>query len=357
MYDADRIAGRIKADLQLPQNRIELSFASDNIQAVAQEIEALYAYMDYISDQHFLDTAEGDGLDRNGLLYGVSRKLATFASGEVTFEGEIGTWIERDTRVRTKDGRSFVTLEGGRIEAAGSVTVPARAEAAGKAGNVPAHAIYAADPSIVGVRRVYNAKPFTFGAERESDDAYRERLYLKIRTPATSGNKYHYLNWALAVEGVGRAKVFPLWNGPGTVKVSIIDTDMKPASAELVEKVRTIIDPDPGMGEGKAPIGAHLTVTTAKEKNIDVKATVTKKAGADLKGITAEAKKALAEHFRATAYTDARTLSYAMVVSMIYALSGVADVKELTLNGDTKTIEAGEEELFAVGEVVIDDAR
>ena len=42
----------------------------------------------------------------------------------------------------------------------------------------------------------------------------------KVSLPATSGSKYHYIQWAKEINGVGNAKCLPLWNGNGTVKLS-----------------------------------------------------------------------------------------------------------------------------------------
>lgn len=61
--------------------------------------------------------------------------------------------------------------------------------------------------------------------DQETDDELRARYYIKIQTPATSGNAYHYRLWSKEVSGVGDAKVYPLWNGNGTVKVLIIDSN------------------------------------------------------------------------------------------------------------------------------------
>ncbi|QHQ82221.1 hypothetical protein GPJ55_22980 [Bacillus subtilis] len=61
------------------------------------------------------------------------------------------------------------------------------------------------------------------GQEEEDDEALYERYLMRARREAVSANKAHYKKWAEEVEGVGRAKVFPLWNGEGTVKVVITD--------------------------------------------------------------------------------------------------------------------------------------
>ena len=53
----------------------------------------------------------------------------------------------------------------------------------------------------------------------------------KSNIPATSGNVYHYQQWALEVSGTGAAKVFPLADGPGTVTVLVVDSDKKISSS------------------------------------------------------------------------------------------------------------------------------
>ena len=64
-------------------------------------------------------------------------------------------------------------------------------------------------------------------------------------------------------------KVYPVWNGGGTVKLVIINSEYQKPSPELVDQVQTIIDPvqNQGMGLGVAPIGHVVTVEEVKEKS------------------------------------------------------------------------------------------
>ena len=52
-------------------------------------------------------------------------------------------------------------------------------------------------------------------------DVYKRQVVL--RTPATSGNVYHYVQWALEVAGVGHVKVFPRVQGVNTVSYTHLD--------------------------------------------------------------------------------------------------------------------------------------
>ena len=61
--------------------------------------------------------------------------------------------------------------------------------------------------------------------------------------------------WAREKTGVGKSKAFPLWDGPGTVKVVLLDNEMRSPTSSVVESVQQYIDPTmDGMGEGTAPV-------------------------------------------------------------------------------------------------------
>lgn len=65
--------------------------------------------------------------------------------------------------------------------------------------------------------------------------------------------------------GVGKAKAFPLWDGPGTVKVALLNNEMQTPAEAVIEAVQEYIDPtQDGMGEGAAPIGPVVTVVGQK---------------------------------------------------------------------------------------------
>ncbi|MGK5506723.1 baseplate J/gp47 family protein [Brevibacillus formosus] len=109
-------------------------------------------------------------------------------------------------------------------------TVKVEAVVAGSSGNVPANSITLFPVTLAGFTAVTNPSPTSDGFDAESDEDLLKRYYQRIRTPATSGNKAHYKNWAMEVQGVGDVRIVPLWDGVNTVKVIIIDSDKKPAS-------------------------------------------------------------------------------------------------------------------------------
>lgn len=348
---SEEIIARMKADLKNKANKIEGSFASDNIQAVGKEVGNIYARINYLNDMHYTETAEGEWLDKDGYEHGVDRKEATSATGQVTFYGQNGINIPAGTIV-SGGGRDYTTTEYVTISG-GQATSKVIAVNTGAIGNVDANVIQSFE-NLQGIERVTNLEPITGGTDEESDEDYRERILLKKRYPGTSGNQYHYLHWAMEVEGVGRAKVFPLWGGAGTVKVSILDSNQKSANEELIEKVKTHIDGDANRnGESLAPIGALLTVTTAEEVGLNIKGQISVREG------SYASPELIAEAFKdeLQIYID-REISYkqnkltvAKVIDILYSVEGVEDIEELTVNGSVDTIRIADEQILTVESV------
>ena len=106
----ETIVSRMKADLKNPPNRVEGSFAADNIQAVAKEILKYYDYINFLQDQHYAETAVGEYLDKKAGEVGVFRKKPTKATGFATFEGSPGTLIPAGFRVYS-DTFTYITKE------------------------------------------------------------------------------------------------------------------------------------------------------------------------------------------------------------------------------------------------------
>ena len=121
--------------------------------------------------------------------------------------------------------------------------------------NLPAGSTFELAEPIFGVETLTNETAFENGSDIETDEELRERFKYIIQNPRTSGNVNDYKAWALECDGVGRVKVYPLWNGNGTVKVLIIGSDNLPCSEETVAIVAEHI-------EEKRPIGATVTVDT-----------------------------------------------------------------------------------------------
>lgn len=102
-----------------------------------------------------------------------------------------------------------------------------------------------------------------------------------------------------------------------------------------------------GMGDGVAPIGAFVTVSTATDKSIDVSANILLNAGYSEESLTL-IDTAIKEYLSSIAYTSDR-LSYIALGAVIQGCEAVEFINELKINGDTKDIPIGEEEILKLG--------
>lgn len=161
------------------------------------------------------------------------------------------------------------------------------------------------------------------------------------------------MEWAQQIQGVGGARVFPLWAGPKTVKVVIVNAEHQPASPLLVSQVQQFIDPAPGLGEGQAPVGAVVTVESATGKVVDVSAKVTLAAGYALQPVI-QAFTALLEKYRKEKAFAATYISQSVIGALLLNTEGVLDYSGLKLNGGTANIPLLETEVPLFGNVVLE---
>lgn len=319
----------------------------DVTEAVGQEMDLQEKSILEVAKKLDVDNLTGDELTK--FVYqrkGVIRKAATYAAGQITVTGT-GTVTKGDL-FETPNGVQFASTE--TVDITDSGTVNVKAVQAGNVGVVGSGAITQMPVTIAGISSCTNAEPTHDGYDAESDEALIERYYIALRTPPSSGNKYSYQNWALEVEGVGAAEVFPLGHGENTVDVVIIDSEMQPASEQLVASVQRYIDPDSlGKGEGAAPMGAHCYVSAAEALNIDVTAKL-KISGTQSETETA-VKDAIKKYLASIAFTG-ENVSYAQIGNAILDTAGVIDYESLTVNSGAVNISVPDRSVAILGTVV-----
>lgn len=169
------------------------------------------------------------------------------------------------------------------LNSTAGVTIPIVAVETGSQGNLAAGAITNLDTVNVGIETVTNGDTTTSGADIEDDDSLRERILFQFEGRG-AGNQNDYRAWALAYPGVGEAYVEPVWAGPGTVLVVVMDGNGDAVATPVVDGLQAELDPTPGTGDGLAPIGVTVTVATPEIVDIEVSATVTFETGYSLDG-------------------------------------------------------------------------
>lgn len=327
----------------------------DAISGVLMKVAKLYVDIDMIAELVYIDSATGDYLDRKASEHSITRLPATCAKYYVTFDG---TTPDIGERFYT-DGLYFV------LKQDEEERYYLEAEQAG----TEANGVYSGTAAIP-VNNIQGLTSATFGeaaelgSEEESDEALRERLREKMSGPAENGNRQHYRTWCEEVDGVGRARIVPLWNGPNTVKGIIIDPNGLPAGDAVIDRVQEYIDPDEdgdgygdGLGEGVANLGAHFTAVSPDKCVINVSFNAVLTGGATQQSAEAEAKTAIAQYLKdLTLNTDDEEniiVRISAVGAIISGLPSVIDYNSLTFNGETSNIEPGNEAVAVVEEVSV----
>lgn len=324
----------------------EGGFIYDAVAPIAVELSEMYKSLDEVLKQVFAQTASGEYLEKSCAEFGIYRKTGTKAIGQVKFAGNDGTVIPTGTLIQTESGLQFQTKTDVTISS-GQAIAEIEAIEEGSNYNVPVGAITELPVQIVGVISVINEQATTGGTNEEDDASLLNRLLVKVQTPATSGNINHYKLWALEVAGVGDVKVFPLWNGAGTVKVVIIDSNKQPANSEIVNAVATHI-------EENRPIGASVTVQSASALSINITATIFRDNNYTAEQVLANVSAKITNYLKNIAFKQSY-VSYAQIGSLILDSEGVLDYSNLTVNGGTSNITIGDEQVAILGQVVLNE--
>jgi len=297
----------------------------------------------------------GDYLRFLGVLRGVWEKEATNARTTIRVEAVPGTPIPAGTiAIVPSDGTQevieFKTLERGDVDGTEVIDLQVEAVKAGTVGNVDAGTIITFAKSINGIKSVTNPEPAIGGTDLEDDESFRDRLTSSYQDTPLSGAKRDYIKWAQEVPGVGVVFVIPEWNGPGTVKVIVLDANGAPANQSLVDAVQEYIAPDGRDGGGLAPIGALATVGPPAIKEINVSYTGVLEEGADPVVVNNEFIQALQQYY--TQVGAGGIVKYNKIGAILISVNGIKDYSGLLVNNATENIQLESDEVAVSGAVV-----
>ena len=242
----------------------------------AVQAEALYWYGRWVTRQAYPQTAEGEYLDAHGNMRELTRFDETKAAGSVRFyisgNAKYDIAVPAGTVCLNAAGEGFVTTENGSIPAGSSFCdVMCEALVAGKAGNAASNTVVYMTNAPAGIEGCTNPAGFTGGADRESDEDFRERILESYKELSNGANAAWYKNTALGVTDVAAVSVVPCAEGAGTVDVIVASAKGAPDAA-LLKAVNDAF-------EGKRELGITVAVKAPTELSVNVTAEVKIKSG------------------------------------------------------------------------------
>ena len=347
-YEAilDRTLGRISTDV----DKREGSLIMNAVAPVSVEHANIYILLDSIIKNGYADTAD----IRELLVFRArERGINPYEATKATLKGKFNMEIPVGSRF-SLDELNYVSKE--LIDASeGSFYYAMECETAGTEGNKhfgDLSPIEYIDKDLEG-----SLIDLLIPAEDEEDiESLRGRYLNSFDSNPFGGNKQDYHDKVSALDGVGGVLVIPVWNGGGTVKLIITDSEYNRATPTLINSVQEAVDPSPqGTGSGIAPIGHTVTVVTPDNLTVKVSVRVTLNEGYSWSQIKPKVVSTLEAYFlelRQVWEKGNLVIRVSQIENRILNLDGVLDVADTKLNDVAGNLAIPEDKLPILGEVV-----
>jgi uncharacterized phage protein gp47/JayE len=352
MYETitfETIMERMLARVPSTMDKREGSVIWDALAPAAIELQNVYIAINTILNETFADTASLYYLKKRCR----ERGIAQIPASNAVLQGEF-TPVTLNVPIGSRfscDKLNYVITE--KID---DGIYKLTCETAGTEGN--AHlGILIPINYIEGLETAYLTEVLVPAEDDEDVESLRKRYLESMSSQAYGGNIADYEEKTNSIAGVGGVKVTPVWNGGGTVKLTIIDSAYKVPSDELVELVQNTIDPvgHSGEGVGLAPIGHVVTVVGVDGKTIDIETNITYQNGWDWDSAKSYILNAIDLYFKELgqmwAESEGLVVRISQLESKILSCEGVLDVSDTILNGSASNVSLGVNEIPVRGTV------
>ena len=254
---------------RIPNNvdKREGSIIYDALAPAAVELQLMYLELDAVLNESFADTASREYLIRRAKERAITPEPATSAILKGVFTPTTVDVLGK----RFNCGKlNYVA-----VEKIADGEYKMQCETVGVDGN----ANYGQMIPIEYVEGLVSAELgeiLIHGEDEEDTETFRKRYFSSFDSRTFGGNIADYKQKTNSIQGVGNTKVTPVWNGGGTVLLTIINSNFEPASQELIRLVQETIDPtQDASGKGLAPIGHIVTVNTTENALVNVTTKIT----------------------------------------------------------------------------------
>lgn len=327
-------------------DKSEGSIIYDALAPACYVLAQMYLDLQNAMNISFVETSYGEYLDKITSQFGVYRLQATYAVKRAEFKDANDNYIDISIgdRFQTNDSSNLIYKATKKISTG---IFEMTCETAGVAGN-------SYTGSLVAVTYITNIATATMGSsiilarDIETDDSLKARYIDLMNQKPFGGNKADYIEKVKEISGVGDVQIYPIWNGGGTVKLSLVDTNYNPLEPQVVQSIQDEIDPTPsGTGLGIAPIGHTVTVTTPIELSLDVTADINTESGVTIEQVQQDVEENIQRYLgtiRKEFGTDVngsyvKTIYVSQILAAIINTDGVTNTVNVKVNDDTQDIE------------------
>lgn len=323
----------------------EGSIIYDAIAPAAFEMMNMFMEMNGIMNDTFADTASREYLIRRCAERGIIPEPATKA----ILKGEFNIPVPIGSRFSLEDLNYIVT------EKINDTSYKMQCETPGIIGNSYVGTLIPIQ-YINGLETAKLTELLIPGEDEEDTEVLRNRYFQTFETKPFGGNKKDYIQNTNAIAGVGATKVNPVWNGGGTVLITIIDSKYDKASNTLIQTVKDILDPMPyGSGSGVAPIGHVVTVRTVDEIIIKITTSITFDPSYTFERVRETVEGLMKDYLLSLRKTWASSNELIVRISQIetklLSVEGVIDVSSTKINGKAENLNLNENQIPIFGSI------
>ena len=290
--------------------------------AAAAQLQALGIQADWVLDQSFPQTAQGQYLDYQGQMRGLARLPATKAVGTIRFSvamppvsdlvipADTVCMTEQEVRFRTTEA---VVLAAGTLEA----EAPAEALEGGGKGNAAPGTIRILTACPLAVTGCTNPAAFSGGSDEEGDVAFRKRILESYQRLPNGANVAWYEQTAMNYGGVAAARAVGRARGIGTVDVYVA-TEQGIPDADLLAGLQAEL-------QEKREIAVDVEVKAPEVQAVDVTIGIAVKEGTDFAETKTSVEQCISTFFNGRLL--GRPVRLAELGSRIYGLDGVENYR------------------------------
>ena len=325
----------------------EGSIIFDALAPAAMELKMLYLQLDVILEETFADTASREMLIRRV----AERGITPYKETKAVLRGEFDMNVPLGARF-SLEKYNYVVVD--KIEHG---VFSMECETFGRVGNIHFGTLIPVD-YIQGLGSAELTQLLIPGEDDEDTEQLRKRYFKSLDSEAFGGNLTDYKEKTRALSGVGGVKVYPVWNGGGTVKLVIINSENTAPSAALIDVVQTAIDPMDGRGAGFgiAPIGHIVTVLGVSNTNVNIATNITYQTGWNWEDIRIGVETMLDDYFKELSanWSDEEQIivRISQIEIRLLEIVGVVDVSGTTINTLEQNFTLGIDNIPVRGEIV-----
>lgn len=324
----------------------------------AYEIAKIYSSLDIVLSETFADTASRYYLVKRAAERKITPKQATNAVLKGEFDKKItvgarfsgGSLNYRVSEVIDEDGDLFY--------------YKLTCETEGSVGNTYTGKLIPIN-DIDGLKTAALTEILIHGTDVEETEAFRERYFQSIYNQSFGGNVADYKNYMSQLQDVGGSRIYPVWNGAGTVKIVFVNSEYGVPSETLIDYVQEEIDPPEysGMGIGMAPIDHKVTVVGAEEEVINISFKCQFLKNYEWDDVSESVKSVIESYFSElnsewSNWEDEQLLvvRITQIENRVLNIYGIEDVFDTKINGEFKNYTAGENAVIKLGAITNDTA-